>query len=583
MPVFINAADQVRKIALCLLALLSFTALADKATPLPTAVPGGKQFMKQYPASDMNKDGILTSNEKDSFCIALISKQLGQEYVFEKDMVSMRDGVKLATGIFRPKKKGQYPVILTRTAYGILAAGLHGASAFANKNIVFIAQDLRGDGESEGKDTFDARSFDNEINDGYDAIEWIAEQSFCNGNIGMAGQSGHGFSSYMAYLAKPPALKAIYTTISGGNAYRYWTYHNGVRREMYNWLGSRNIAIPQWPKPTITLFDQNTYDKTINFAAQNNTTVFVAQTGWYDIFAESALDYFKNFAQKGKVFIRVDASGHGRMAGKPFPQKAVPPEWALPDLVDATDNSKKFSSAQSRMVYYLMGDSTDPKAPGNEYKVTNVWPVPHTPVSFYMHKSGSLSKDKPSQQQASLSFKYDPRNPVPSEGGDVFIHQGVGPKDQRVLKDRTDILHFTSAPLSEPLEITGKVLAELYVSTDVEDTTFTAKLIDVYPDGYEAIIRDSIIMTRFHNGFDKESKVKKGKIYKLNMDLWSTAIVLNKGHRIVVQISSSNSPKYEVHPNTFNPVNSFKNVPVATNTIMLSPDHASRIILPVVK
>ena len=572
----------LKAISITLLFSLNLFAV-DKVKDLPTAVPGAAHFLKIYPHSDLNKDGILTAKEKDDFCVMHICKTLGANYVYEKIMVPMRDGVKLATGIFKPKKPGRYPVILTRTSYLILAAGLHGAGHFTNKNVIFAAQDLRGDGESEGKGTLDPFSFDNEINDGYDAIEWIAKQPFCNGNVGLAGQSGHGFAAYMAYLSKPPSLKSVFTTISGGNAYLYWGYHNGVRREMINWFGNRNVRVPHWPKPTIRLFDQSKYDQTVN-AAKNNDAIFIAQTGWYDIFAESALDYFESFAQNSKVFIQVDASGHGRMAGKQFPHKTIPKEWQIPELADSTESSEKYKAQKSRIVYYLMGDVTDPNAPGNHYKVTSVWPVPNTPVSYFMKGDGSLSTDKP-EKGTSLSFKYDPRNPVPSIGGDVFIHQGVGPKDQRVLKDHKDILRFTSEPLKEPMEITGKVLAELFVKTDVEDTTFTAKLIDVYPDGYEAIVRDSIIMTRFHQGFNKESKVEKGKVYKLKMDMWSTALVINKGHRIAVHISSSNSPKYEVHPNTFKPISAidFAKTPIATNTIMLSKEHSSRIILPVVK
>ena len=196
---------------------------------------------------------------------------------------------------------------------------------------------------------------------------------------------------------------------------------------------------------------------------------------------------------------------------------------------------------------------------------------------------GSLSPTKSTEKKASLSYHYDPRNPVPSQGGDVFVHKGVGPLDQRVSKDRKDILRFTSETLTTPLEITGKVMAELYVSSDVPDTTFTAKLIDVYPDGYEAIVRDSIIMGRYHAGFDKQSPMKKGQVYKLTMDMWSTALVVNKGHKLAVHISSSNSPKYEVHPNSYEPVTSMKLAPVAKNTIHLSSEHPSKIILPVVK
>lgn len=568
------------KLLLILLVTIgSYSFAKDIVKTLPNALPGGHIFLKQHPKSDLNGDGVLTYKEKENYCIATIAKTLGGNYTFERHMIPMRDGVKLATGVFIPKK-GPAAAVLTRTAYGIWGAAFHNAHRFTGQNLVFICQDPRGDGESEGKGTFDAKSFNNEINDGYDTIDWISKQAFCNGDVAMIGQSGHGFCAYMAYLAKHPALKAVYTTVSGGNAYKYWTYHNGVRREMYNWLGQRSIPIPQWPKPTITLFDQKAYDKTVQKASVNNKTVFIAKTGWYDIFAESALDYMESFGDKGNIIIQMDASGHGNMVGRKKHMGPVPKEWQIPDISTALKDNQQ---GKSRMVYFLMGDAIDPNAPGNEYKMTTVWPVPHTKESYYMQADGSLKQNKSSVQKAELTFKYDPRNPVPSAGGDVFIHQGVGPKDQRVHKDRKDILRFTSDVLTEPLEITGKVMAELFVKTDVEDTTFTAKLIDVYPDGYEAILRDSIIMTRFHDGFDKESKIEKGKVYKLTMDMWSTAYVLNKGHKLAVHISSSNSPKYEVHPNTYKPVMNFNNSPVANNTIMLSKEHPSRIILPIVK
>lgn len=555
---------------------------AGKETPLPSAIPGGAVFIKQYPKSDTNGDDILTLREKEEFCVAHTIDKLGGNYTFRKEMVPMRDGVNLATAIFIPPGKGPFPAVITRTAYGIWSAAFFDTASFANQGLVFICQDLRGDGESEGAGTVDLKSFDNEMNDGYDTIEWITKQQWSNGHVGISGQSGHGFSAYMAYLAKHPNLTAAYTNISGGNAHLYWTFHNGVRREMYGWLSQRNVKIQQWPRPTIELFDKKIYAQTVKTATQNNQTVFIARTGWYDIFAESALDYFQSFAENGRVFLRVDALGHGRMGGKKFPPREIPAVWRLPNFVDVLKNPDGGGHNKSQMLYYLMGDCSDKNAPGNRYKVTSVWPVPHTPTSYYMKEDGSLDTKKPLTTKASLSFKYDPNNPVPSVGGDVFIHKGVGPLDQRALKNRKDILRFSTEPLKEPLEITGKVMAELYVSTDVKDTTFTAKLIDVYPDGYEAIVRDSIIMGRFHKGFDQEHSLKKGAVYKLTLDMWSTALVINKGHKIAVHISSSNSPKYEVHPNTFKPVNSFKKVPVAYNTLQLSSEYPSNIILPVV-
>ncbi|MDA8745809.1 CocE/NonD family hydrolase [Rubripirellula amarantea] len=554
----------------------------------PVNIPGAQRFLKSYPDADANQDGVLTSEENRAYAAPIAIEALGGNYTYHQVMVPMRDSVSLATGVFVPStasaNDSKHSTVLCRTAYGIWAAALFDAKKFANQNLVFVCQDLRGDGQSEGKNTANLYSFDNEINDGYDTIDWITQQSWSNGKVGMTGQSGHGFAAYMAYLAKHPGLVACDTNISGGNAHLYWTFHNGVKREMYyRWLAQRNVPISLWPKPGVEEFDREAYQQTIDQAADGNHTAFIARTGWYDIFSQSAIDYFQNFAQHGNVFVRIDPSGHGQMAGKPFPHRIVADEWTLPSLVRALDDPRTVKAKQSFLVYYLMGDTADSTAPGNEYRITHSWPVPNTATPYYMTADGRLDTSKPTTRHASRSFQYDPRDPVPSAGGDVFIHHGVGPLDQRVLKDRKDVLRFISATLSEPLEVTGKILADLYVSSDVPDTTFTAKLIDIYPDGYEAIIRDSIIMGRFNEGFDRQVPMQTDHIYHLKMDMWSTAIVLNRGHRIGVHISSSNSPKYEVHPNTFKPVDSFDLSPVATNTIHLSAQYPSHIVLPVVK
>lgn len=574
------------KIRLSLFLFCLFLGDASGAPNETVNVPGAQRFLARYPKSDGNSDGILTAAEKRTYSEQLAIEKLGGNYTYHQTMIPMRDGVKLATGIFLPQAQpeSKHSTVLCRSAYSIWSAALFDTEKFANQNLIYICQDLRGDGESEGAGTANLASYDNEIEDGYDTIDWIVKQAWSNRKVAMVGQSGHGFSAYMAYLAKHPNLIAVDTNISGGNAHLYWTYHNGVKREMhYRWLSQRGISTPVWPKPGIEPFDRNQYAETVQAAAIDNEAVFIARTGWYDIFAESALDYFESFAPSGKVFIQVDPVGHGGMKGKPFPPKPVPADWALPDFTKVLGDPDSAKPRQSRMVYYLMGDGTDPDSPGNCYKATEVWPVPHTPTAYYLHGNGTLSDAKPAPAGQSSTFQYDPRDPVPSVGGDVFIHKGVGPLDQRILADRKDILRFTSERLKVPLEITGKIIATLYVSSDVRDTTFTAKLIDIYPDGHEAVVRDSIIMGRFHAGFDKEIPMDKGQVYPLKMDMWSTALVVNKGHRLAVHISSSNSPKYEVHPNTFTPVNSFDESPVANNTIHLSAEHPSHLTLPVVK
>ena len=187
-----------------------------------------------------------------------------------------------------------------------------------------------------------------------------------------------------------------------------------------------------------------------------------------------------------------------------------------------------------------MGDTKDATAPGNVYMVTDHWPVEHTPTSYYMHTGGSLALEASEDKAAKATYVYDPKNPVPSLGGNYDVSDPkrlqIGPLDQRPLKDRKDILRFTSAPLTEPVGITGKVWAELHVSSDAPDTMFTAKLVDIYPDGYEAVIRESAMLARYHQGLDKPAPLQTGKVYKLSMDMWSTALVFNTGHLSLIHI-----------------------------------------------
>jgi predicted acyl esterase len=241
--------------------------------------------------------------------------------------------------------------------------------------------------------------------------------------------------------------------------------------------------------------------------------------------------------------------------------------------------------------------------------VSNTWPVPHTATAYYLHKDGSLNTAAPKDQDASLSYIYDPNDPAPSIGGSWGLEGHNGPFDQRPLLDapsvvrpsgdanvpsakgrpttisgfaRKDVLRFVSAPLAEPVGITGKVWVDLRISSDATDTEFVAKLVDIYPDGYEALVRESAMLARYHQGLDKPAPLEKGKVYGIKMDMWSTALVFNKGHRIALYVSSSSAPAYEVHPNTYEQVKSMGEAKVAHNMLHLSADAPSKLILPVV-
>ncbi len=206
-----------------------------------------------------------------------------------------------------------------------------------------------------------------------------------------------------------------------------------------------------------------------------------------------------------------------------------------------------------------MGDVHDPSAPGNVFKITTQWPPAHTPTRYYFKSDYTLSTEAPASTQASVHYRYDPKDPTPSCGG-AFSYSATkknqipGPLDQRAIKDRTDLARFYSAILDTPIEITGELKAELYISTDVPDTTFIVRLIDVYPDGYEMFVREGVFMARYHDGMDKPHPLQKDKIYKLAFDLSCTAIAFNKGHKIGVFITSASVPAYEAHPNSYEQV-----------------------------
>ncbi len=192
-----------------------------------------------------------------------------------------------------------------------------------------------------------------------------------------------------------------------------------------------------------------------------------------------------------------------------------------------------------------------------------------------------MSDSLPQDPSAKSTYQFDPKNPVPTVGGgNLFAKKG--PMDQRVIGDRKDVLKFATTPLSSPVEITGHVIVELMADSDCPDTDWTAKLVDVFPDGTERLVLDSALRARFREGFDHEVLMKKGQIYKFKIDLWSTSLVFNKGHRIAVHISSSNDPRFDPNPNTGKPLRADGETRVATNTIHHNRAYPSRILLPVV-
>ena len=159
----------------------------------------------------------------------------------------------------------------------------------------------------------------------------------------------------------------------------------------------------------------------------------------------------------------------------------------------------------------------------------------------------------------------------------------LGPMDQREVSSRGDVLKYETEPLAAAVEIVGPVIAELSVSTEAEDTDFMVKLVDVYPDGYEALVLDQAARLRFREGFDKMVRAEKNQVYPLKVHLWSTALVFNRGHKIAIHVTSSNNPRFEPHSNTWEPVASIDQAIKARNSVHHAAGAASRMLLPVTK
>jgi len=223
-----------------------------------------------------------------------------------------------------------------------------------------------------------------------------------------------------------------------------------------------------------------------------------------------------------------------------------------------------------------------PRHTGNFWRSADRWPPPASPRDYYLCPDNRLSAAGKPSGDYSRSYKYDPKHPVPTVGG-AELGPDIGPKDQRKVETRPDVLLFTTDAFAEPLEVTGRIFAKLYVSSDCPDTDFTVKLTDVYPDGRSMLVTDGIRRGSLRESFTEEKLLEPNKIYEVTVDLWSTSLVFDQGHKIRIALSSSNAPRFDPNPNTGRPFRSSPQTRIATNTVYFSTKYPSRIVLPIYK
>ncbi len=516
-----------------------------------------------------------------------LSRVAAEEKTFDV-MIKARDMAELATTVYLPDGEGPWPCVLSRTPYN--KNGLRGmAKRFVKRGYAFVGQDCRGRHKSPGK----WLPFRTDPEDGYDTVEWIARQSWSNGKVGMHGGSALGMTTNLAATQTPPHLKCAYVIVAPASARRQTVYMGGVYRKELNdgWLLSQGafyaIAENISNRPGTEYWN---WREISDF--HRRMEIPVCQIGgWFDIFSQGTIDNFSGLQANGAGLaagnqkLVMGPYAHGNLNGRlKFPDDSSPlsgdeaQRWFDRWLKDEKNGIDK----EPPVRYYVLGDPDNP-APGScQWRTTGSWPPPSRPTSYFLWADRSLRLDLPPPDGGQTTYRYDPNKPVPTRGGANLILGGKGPMDQREIGKRQDYVRFVTEPLDAPLEIAGRVYVDLYVESDAPDTDFVAKLVDVYPDGYEALILDGILRARYREGLQKEVFLKPGEVVTLRVDLWSTAIVLAKGHRLGVHITSSNDPRFEPNRNTGKALRESLETRIATNTFHHSSRRPSRILLPVV-
>ncbi len=510
-----------------------------------------------------------------------------QEY-----LVAMRDGVHLATSVYLPEGEGPWPVVITRTPYDKSRYGsLH--SRYNEAGYAFVAQDVRGIFKSEGE----YFPFESDMPDGYDTIEWIGAQPWCSGKVGITGASAMGITGNLAAAANPPHLSAAFVVVAPEGLFNQSRFIGGVFKESHAGGWMRRQGVPeQIPAMKKRVLMDDTWKLTdFNFHRDQVDIPMYNVGGWYDIFCQGNIGNFMWLQEHG----REGAKGNQKLMMGAFGHAALSGDLSYPDgggLGAFWDTERRWFDhwlkgedngimAEPAVRYYMMASARKGAAtPNNGWIQAASWPPETTPTRFYLHESGCLGAAAPLEDGSATTYAFDPNNPVPTKGG-ANLYDPTGPMDQREVGERPDYLRFVTDPLEEDVVVEGHIELELWASTDGIDTDFMAKLVDVYPDGYEALVQDNPVRARYRFGRNSPADVKMmtpGQAEKLNIDLWSTAITFEKGHRIAVHVSSSNYPRFEVNPNTGEAPGEETLPPrVAKNTIYHDASHPSAIVLPV--
>ncbi|MDP6798216.1 MAG: CocE/NonD family hydrolase [SAR202 cluster bacterium] len=597
-----------------------------------------------------------------------------QQYgvVIDRDvMLTMRDGVNLATDIYFPATDGdvaewQFPVILERTPYNkATAAQTAKAKYFARRGYVCVIQDVRGRFESKGH----WHPFAKEAPDGYDTVEWLGTQSWSTGKVGTMGDSYAGSDQAALATLNPPHLSTMLVAVGASNYFDSSMRQNGALEQRFliycfrMGVTSKEAARDPALKAAITrIFEGGIPEIVEQFPILEGTSILTRlptheqwaielQTkGDYDDYWKqrgyAPVEYYDEYADVPTLYLGGWYDSYARNTCQSYvmlskmkksPQHLLMGPWThgqyevtfagdidfgLDAHIDYKDLKLAWFDRHLKGLHtevndwspvriFTMGggegetNDDDRLEHGGYWRNEPDWPLPGTqPTPYYFHGDGTLSTEKslPDESPAT-SYVFDPSYPVPTIGGGISAANPImepgaydqrgdperffGSEDTMPLASRADVLVFRSPELEEDIEVTGPIEAHLWMSSSAVDTDFTAKLVDVYPpsaefpEGLAINITDSIMRARYRNGYERAELMTPGEAYELVFQLYPTSNVFARGHRIRVDVSSSNWPRFDVNHNTGAPLGTDRTYESARQTVHHSPDRPSHLVLPI--
>jgi putative CocE/NonD family hydrolase len=547
--------------------------------------------------------------------------------VVDRDiMIPMRDGIRLAADRYRPRQDGRYPAIVIRTPYGkrnpVYGYDFFGR-LFAAHGYTVIIQDVRGKHRSEGEFFPIAQ----EEADGIDTVRWTGVQPWCDGSVGMFGLSYYGSTEWLATPGAPESLKTVVPVFTSQDTYKIWL-KNGVFNfdltltwhERYDVREQRVLSLLDLHRafeslPLIAADDRLGYPNPIydRWIANPQPGEFWRRmsvndrpgqircsalmfAGWFDPFVDAMFEDYLRMRSRGGS----EAARDSQLIVGPWTHTT---ESRFRSTDYGTD-ARFLGQVKSVMRWYdhwLKGEANGVEEEGpirifvmgtNQWRTEQEWPLARTRFqAFFLHGVGTappdsgrglLSGEPPTEEQSDI-FLYDPADPVPSRGqAGLFGDISYQPTDQREIESRSDVLTYTTPRLAEAVEVTGPVELVLYAASSAPDTDFTAKLTDVYPDGRSIQVTSGIVRARFRDSLTEPSLIEPGSVHQYRIRLGPTSNVFQAGHRIRVQISSSDFPRLDRNLNTGGTIGQSAEIAVAVQSVYHDGQRPSHLVLPVI-